>query len=754
MSYTDVVQAIADATQDAQTLEDVINGEPNKQAQSRLGRLIYTLATINHRVDIATNQANQKLTDLDNAINTAAAAGAGANGWTDLLITTESGKTQREINNRQLRKEYHVLDLGMKMDGSDETAKLNEIIARLDNCKLVIGGGNLRVSKTTKYASDYPRNDQPCIAILDKTNLTIEIASGTTISVKEHGQSIFEMMRCKNTTIINNGILKGAGNFPLLDGTTGYAEKGTTTVGYDTKPGFYKNNSLDTSANTTGGYSHNFPQWGGGTSSTWGKWNGGFIGNEGYGVLIHNDCNRCGVTGIGEVFGFNGSGIQIGFNGAYRSPSLNYPVSKLCFVIGQTVHDCYQGGITHSNCIDTRIFQNHVYEIGHPNSVATDAMYDPGYGIYTGYSIGANAENALITNNHVHHCKRKGIDLHSGINYTIADNKVTDCRIVGIFASQSDVANVYTVNNKVTNNTLIRCGTATRENIYQNIGGIQIYSLIGGKNNIEVINNTLIDCVGCRGVINIDAGTHNIVRGNTIRGNNYPTNPYRFAGIDIGAYDGEQTVANTVIEDNYIVTNEYMVKGVVTHNGSGLIKDNILVLESGSIVGFDNLGTGTAYDYIGNHVVANYGRAYNIDSTTGVKLRNTATVATGAALGLNKTTNLGEPRVASLNIAFNNTDTPTLTVTKGSDYIASVAASTYGIEILLKNIGTFSTVYALSERTSSEGLVSTSGNVNYIYIREITNAHILIGLQTAPATPHIQTKDVIRGNFRVDVLIV
>jgi hypothetical protein len=441
----------------------------------------------------------------------------------DLLITTESGKTQREINNRQLRKEYHVLDLGMKMDGSDETTKLNEIIARLDNCKLVIGGGNLRVSKTTKYASDYPKNDQPCIAILDKTNLTIEIASGTTISVNEHGQSIFEMMRCNKTVIINNGKLKGASNFPPIDGSTGYSEKGSSTQGYPTSPGFYKNNSLDTSANTDGGYGHNFPQWGGGTAPTWGKWNGGYIGNEGYGVLIHNFCVQCGVTGIGEVVGFNGSGIQIGFNGSYQSLNLNYPVSEQCFVIGQNVHDCYNQGIAHINCKNTIITKNHVYNIGHPQAKDSDAVYDPGYGIVTGFSLGANAENALITDNYVHHCNRKGIDLHSGINYTIADNKVTDCRVVGIFVSQGDVPNVYTRNNKVLRNTIIKCGTAPVSNMYQNLGGIQIYNLIGSRNDVEVIDNTLLDCVSARGAINIDAGTHNIVRGNTIRGSNYAT---------------------------------------------------------------------------------------------------------------------------------------------------------------------------------------------------------------------------------------
>ena len=114
MAYNDIVQAIADASQDADTLEKVVNGEPNTQAKSRLGRLIYSLSTINHRVDVATTQANQKLTYLDNAINAAAAAGAGANGWTDQLIALPNGRTQREKNAEILS----VKDFGAIGDGT------------------------------------------------------------------------------------------------------------------------------------------------------------------------------------------------------------------------------------------------------------------------------------------------------------------------------------------------------------------------------------------------------------------------------------------------------------------------------------------------------------------------------------------------------------------------------------------------------------------------------------------------------------
>ena len=98
MSYNDIVQAIADASKDADTLEQVINGEAETQVKSRLGRMIYTLSTISSRINNLTIQANQKLTELQDAINTAAAAGAGANGWNDTLIAVSENVNQRQIN--------------------------------------------------------------------------------------------------------------------------------------------------------------------------------------------------------------------------------------------------------------------------------------------------------------------------------------------------------------------------------------------------------------------------------------------------------------------------------------------------------------------------------------------------------------------------------------------------------------------------------------------------------------------------------
>ncbi|MEW7863888.1 hypothetical protein AB2R46_18225, partial [Acinetobacter baumannii] len=77
-------QDLVDAHYDAETLGECINGEENTEVTSRLGRTYWTLATINYLI----SQGQLKISDLQAAIDIAAAAGAGANGWTDLLIAT------------------------------------------------------------------------------------------------------------------------------------------------------------------------------------------------------------------------------------------------------------------------------------------------------------------------------------------------------------------------------------------------------------------------------------------------------------------------------------------------------------------------------------------------------------------------------------------------------------------------------------------------------------------------------------------
>lgn len=84
------------------------------------------------------------VTDLNDVINIAAAAGAGANGWTAQLIVDASGKTQQEINTNQINlnskvkfsviyaAEYNL------SESADNTTIYNQIIAdAVDGAKIV-----------------------------------------------------------------------------------------------------------------------------------------------------------------------------------------------------------------------------------------------------------------------------------------------------------------------------------------------------------------------------------------------------------------------------------------------------------------------------------------------------------------------------------------------------------------------------------------------------------------------------------------
>ena len=69
---------------------------------------------INNFKEVSDTSLENKLIELQNAINTAAAAGAGANGWSDSLVSTENGRTQADKNN-DLKS---IKDFGAIGDGS------------------------------------------------------------------------------------------------------------------------------------------------------------------------------------------------------------------------------------------------------------------------------------------------------------------------------------------------------------------------------------------------------------------------------------------------------------------------------------------------------------------------------------------------------------------------------------------------------------------------------------------------------------
>lgn len=82
---------------------------------------------INNQAQALNAKVDSKLQQVDAAINTAAAAGAGAKGWNDLLIQTQTGRSQADKNKDMLS----VKDFGVTGDGTtDDTDKLKEAISK------------------------------------------------------------------------------------------------------------------------------------------------------------------------------------------------------------------------------------------------------------------------------------------------------------------------------------------------------------------------------------------------------------------------------------------------------------------------------------------------------------------------------------------------------------------------------------------------------------------------------------------------
>ena len=118
------------------TYDEVVNGPPNVQIKSRLGRYIWTLATIGYKLEIINQQANAvvnaiqatknlvdqtasaatgaintardnvqhllevKLNEMEDAIDEVAAVKSQENGWIATAIADASGRTQQQINDK------------------------------------------------------------------------------------------------------------------------------------------------------------------------------------------------------------------------------------------------------------------------------------------------------------------------------------------------------------------------------------------------------------------------------------------------------------------------------------------------------------------------------------------------------------------------------------------------------------------------------------------------------------------------------
>ncbi|MFC3197093.1 right-handed parallel beta-helix repeat-containing protein [Parapedobacter deserti] len=343
---------------------------------------------------------------------------------------------------------------GAKGDGKTDDTEAIQKMLDSDYKHIAFEKKTYLVRKNTKL-SGFPNNDQPCLLLINKDGTILE-GNGATIKVQEHAQGILEVQKSTNVKIRNLNLV-GAGNFPKLDGNTGRGEKGTAKEGYYTSGfwGYYKNNSNNTSSQNRGGFSGRFPQFDGQTGGTWGVWNGGYIGNVAYGLLIHNGSHDVVIEGC-SAKSFNYVGIGVGHNGDYFPKDLGYKKSTNITFRNCKAESNYSAGF-HSMDVEGFILDNSLaINTGHPNASISDKHVDPGYG-YTSrgsrkYTNGGVVEGSRFANN-----RRKGLDVHAGNNITFRNNSVSGSWVGGVFAAWSNKSQPAT-NIKIVNNAIDNCG--------------------------------------------------------------------------------------------------------------------------------------------------------------------------------------------------------------------------------------------------------------------------------------------------------
>lgn len=307
------------------------------------------------------------------------------------------------------------LDVGAPSGGDvNATAFLQKAIDGLpDGGTLDLLGGTYRIQKGAAHPA-YPDSDQPCLVVYGKKNVTIK---NGTLLVKEHGLGAIDFNLCENAKAENLTCV-GAGNFPPLDGTTGRGEKGVDGAGYFNLSLYNmtvrRNNQVDTSSFSGGGYGGSFPQWGGGTAGTWGVWNGGYIFNFGFGISFI-DCTNS-VADSCNVSLFNGSGI-------YCVGGVSAHV-KNCHL-----HGNYTGGVEvfarSSTQADLVTVTNNIIENnGHPQASTLHDNIDPGYG----FSINRGTKpprRVEVKGNIFRGNKRRGVDAHSFDSMLVEGNDIS-----------------------------------------------------------------------------------------------------------------------------------------------------------------------------------------------------------------------------------------------------------------------------------------------------------------------------------------
>ena len=562
-------------------------------------------------------------------------------------------------------------------DGSvDMTLVIQAALDALqDGDTLYIPKGTYVVSKNTAL-SGFPMGDQPCLVLRGKNNVKI-IGQGAVFKVNTHAQGIMEIQASRNVTV--EGItFQGLGLFPPIDSVAGYGEKGTSAGGYDTSGfwGYHKNNRNDTSARVN-------PS----TSQPYGTFNGGYIGNIGIGLLIHNNCHYIKIKSC-EAFGFNYSGFQVGHLGDRVPSELGYGINKHIRFEDCYSHDNYSQNY-YSMDSEYLVYERCVSEkAGHPQASINHTYVDPGYGFGLGGANLAVSKHTSILNCYSLGDKRKGIDAHKGEGIIIKGCVIRDSLVGGIFYN-STTAQQKSFDFDISHNKIYNVGSAKNPGAPIQYGGVRgsEYS----EDNIKALGrinyNTIENSFGWLGLIEVGVYSNVEVIGNQIKGLMLPANRANVTAKPCGLYIGYSLVEEMcyfgVIKDNIIDGGGFidLVGGITVRNlEEGVVSGNVFKTKSAEAQFGIRVWDTKLVNVHGNVVWL---------SSTGIpyeSTRNESIFFNNDSRGGNPS--LGETPVSGRTIHMRIDATggaKTISYLSGEQYVASVVNHTRGVQINLKN---------------------------------------------------------------------
>ena len=257
-----------------------------------------------------------------------------------------------------------------------------------------------------------------------------------TLNQQKHGYNALIIDNCKQWHIAKSGLIQGHGLFPSKD------------IG-STNGGGEKRLSLD----TTGRFGQNT----GDDDQGMGSFGGGFLGCVGSAVTIRNGCEDfyCGIN----TTGFNGYGVITG-DLSHSLSDTTEPLNKNGLIDGS--HDGnYIAGIGLLACDNVNVSDEaSSSNNGHPDALESDDEINPGYGV-TSILVsdsGNYARNCTVGNCNLVGNKRKGFDVHSGLNIRCKSPYIEGSFIHGIsYGGGSGVRN----GGGWESPKIVNCGTAT-----------------------------------------------------------------------------------------------------------------------------------------------------------------------------------------------------------------------------------------------------------------------------------------------------